>query len=44
MRCGDRLKPYLGSDPPEPNQASAKPRFEDMVAKAHQSAVLVLVH
>jgi S1-C subfamily serine protease len=38
------LEPYLGSDPPEPNQTSTKPRFEDMVAKAQQSVVLVLVY
>jgi hypothetical protein len=38
------LEPYLGSDAPEPNQAAAKPRFEDMVAKAQQSVVLILVY
>ncbi len=38
------LEPYLGSDPPEPNQNSTKPRFEDMVAKAQQSVVLILVY
>jgi hypothetical protein len=38
------LEPYLGSDAPEPNQAVAKPRFEDMVAKAQQSVVLILVY
>ena len=38
------LEPYLGSDPPEPSQTSAKPRFEDMVAKAQQSVVLILVY
>ena len=38
------LEPYLGSDPPEPNQTSTKPRFEDMVAKAQQSVVLILVY
>jgi S1-C subfamily serine protease len=38
------LEPYLGGDPPEPNQSSTKPRFEDMVAKAQQSVVLILVY
>ncbi|MBC7368170.1 MAG: SEL1-like repeat protein [Undibacterium sp.] len=38
------LEPYLGSDAPEPNQSSTKPRFEDMVAKAQQSVVLILVY
>jgi hypothetical protein len=38
------LEPYLGSEAPEPNQAAAKPRFEDMVAKAQQSVVLILVY
>ena len=38
------LEPYLGSDAPEPNQSPAKPRFEDMVAKAQQSVVLILVY
>jgi TPR repeat protein len=38
------LEPYLGSDPPEANQSSAKPRFEDMVAKAQQSVVLILAY
>ena len=36
------LEPYLGSDVPEPNQG--KPNFEDMVAKAQQSVVLILVY
>jgi len=38
------LEPYLGSDAPEPNQGESKPRFEDMVAKAQQSVVLILVY
>ena len=38
------LEPYLGNDAPEPNQPSTKPRFEDMVAKAQQSVVLILVY
>jgi S1-C subfamily serine protease len=38
------LEPYLGNDPLEPNQTSTKPRFEDMVAKAQQSVVLILVY
>ena len=38
------LEPYLNSDAPEPNQANLSPRFEDMVAKAQQSVVLILVY
>ena len=38
------LEPYLDSTAPEPNQSAAKPRFEDMVAKAQQSVVLILVY
>jgi TPR repeat protein len=38
------LEPYLGNDAPEPNQSAGKPRFEDMVAKAQQSVVLILVY
>ena len=38
------LEPYLDSSAPTPNQASAKPSFEDMVAKAQQSVVLILVY
>jgi len=38
------LEPYLDSNAPEPNQSAAKPRFEDMVAKAQQSVVLILVY
>ena len=38
------LEPYLDSSAPEPNQSAAKLRFEDMVAKAQQSVVLILVY
>ena len=38
------LELYLGNDTPEPDQGTAKPRFEDMVAKAQQSVVLILVY
>ena len=38
------LEPYLDSNAPEPNQPSAKPSFEDMVAKAQKSVVLILVY
>lgn len=38
------LEPYLDSTAPEPNQSASKPRFEDMVAKAQQSVVLILVY
>jgi len=38
------LEPYLESIAPEPNQAAGKPRFEDMIAKAQQSVVLILVY
>ena len=38
------LESYLSNDAPEPNQGTAKPRFEDMVAKAQQSVVLILVY
>ncbi|MBI4626968.1 MAG: hypothetical protein HY736_27570 [Verrucomicrobia bacterium] len=38
------LEPYWGNDTPEPNQGTAQPRFEDMVAKAQQSVVLILVY
>jgi S1-C subfamily serine protease len=38
------LEPYLESTAPESNQSAAKPRFEDMVAKAQQSVVLILVY
>ena len=38
------LEPYLDSSAPEPNQSAAKRRFEDMVAKAQQSVVLILAY
>jgi hypothetical protein len=38
------LEPYLDNSAPEPNQSASKPRFEDMVAKAQQSVVLILVY
>ncbi len=38
------LEPYLGNDAPEPNQPANKPRFEDMVARAQDSVVLILVY
>lgn len=38
------LEPYLDSGAPEPNQPSAKPSFEDMVATAQKSVVLILVY
>jgi TPR repeat protein len=38
------LEPYLGGDAPEPSQSDQKPSFEDMVAKAQQSVVLVLCY
>jgi len=38
------LEPYLCDNAPEPNQPSQKPSFEDMVAKAQQSVVLILVY
>jgi len=38
------LEPYLNSDAPEPNQAGSSQKFEDMVAKAQQSVVLILVY
>lgn len=38
------LEPYLDSSAPEPNQSASKPRFEDMIAKAQQSVVLILVY
>ena len=38
------LEPYLDSSAPEPNQSGLKPRFEDMIAKAQQSVVLILVY
>jgi hypothetical protein len=38
------LEPYLDSSTPDPKQPAAKPRFEDMVAKAQQSVVLILAY
>jgi S1-C subfamily serine protease len=38
------LEPYLGNDMPQPDPGTAKPRFEDMIAKAQQSVVLILVY
>jgi TPR repeat protein len=38
------LEPYLDSSPPETNQTTIKRSFEDMVAKAQQSVVLILVY
>lgn len=38
------LEPYLDAGAPKPNTSPAKPRFEDMIAKAQQAAVLILVY
>jgi S1-C subfamily serine protease len=38
------LEPYLGDNAPEPNRSTQKPSFEDMVSKAQQSVVLILVY
>jgi TonB family protein len=38
------LEPYLGTTTPVPSQRAPQPRFEDMVAKAQQSVVLILVY
>jgi hypothetical protein len=38
------LEPYLENNAPPPNAASPPPRFEDMIAKAEQSAVLILIY
>jgi S1-C subfamily serine protease len=38
------LAPYLGDDAPKPILATPPPSFEDMVAKAEQSVVLVLIY
>jgi hypothetical protein len=38
------LEPYLDNNAPEANQPSQAPRFEDMVARAQQSVVLILVY
>ena len=37
------LEPYLDGNALAPNQAGKKPRFEDMVAKAQESVVLIIV-
>jgi serine protease Do len=38
------LDPYLNSSAPEPNQPLQEKRFEDMVARAQQSVVLILIY
>ncbi len=38
------LEPYLGANAPEPNDGTRKLSFEDMVAKAQPSVVLILVY
>ena len=38
------LEPYLGDSAPDPVTSAQPPRFEDMVAKAERSAVLVLIY
>ena len=38
------LEPYLGNNAPSPNEGAPKLSFEDMVAKAQQSVVLILVY
>ena len=38
------LEPYLNEIASAPNQGAVKPKFEDMVAKAQQSVVLILVY
>jgi len=38
------LEPFLGNDAPEPNRSAKTPGFEDMVAKAQQSVVLILIY
>lgn len=38
------LEPYLNSSAPEPNTPDRKSSFEDMVAKAQQSVVLILIY
>ena len=38
------LEPYLDGTAPEPNPSATKPKFEDMIAKAQQSVVLILVY
>ncbi len=38
------MEPYLDGGAPRPNQAREKMRFEDMVEKAQQSVVLIVVY
>ena len=38
------LEPYFGDSAPQPGLSPNPPRFEDMVAKAQQSVVLILVY
>ena len=38
------LEPYLDISAPEPNDPRQRLSFEDMVAKAQQSVVLILVY
>jgi TPR repeat protein len=38
------LEPYLDASAPEPKQSGPKLSFEDMVAKAQQSVVLILAY
>jgi len=38
------LEPYMDSSAPQPNQLGPKLSFEDMIAKAQQSVVLILVY
>ena len=38
------LEPYLDSGVPKPSEPGRKPSFEDMVVKAQQSVVLILVY
>ena len=38
------LEPYLDADASQPNRTRATPLFEDMVARAQQSVVLILVY
>jgi TPR repeat protein len=38
------LESFLGDNSPEPNDTEQSPSFEDMIAKAQQSVVLILVY
>jgi len=38
------LEPYLDGNAAEPNKTAAKPQFEDMISRAQQSVVLILVY